>query len=345
MDSSILQTVIGLVFAFAAFSVLVSVLTEAAARYIGLRGEYLLRGIRSLVDGESRFELRLPDLLRRTSRAPAVAEGEPALPMVTRIVEQPMVSRSADKGTLPANAGNAKLSAKDRRAIPSYVSGRSFARALIGVLVPEGTGRTTLDDVRAEIERLEPKNPLRQPLLGLLAEAGDDLAAFRDNVEQWYDDHMARVSGWYKRHVRWISLAFAAVVVVVFNVNVVGMARALYTDEALRDAVVAQAVTTSDCASKTPDACLAELRDQVPTALPLGWSQAPGCESGNCSWLDRHALTDPNRGLVGDLTTFALVLLGWALMALSTLPGARFWFDTLSRLNTLRSTGPKPSSS
>jgi hypothetical protein len=29
-------------------------------------------------------------------------------------------------------------------------------------------------------------------------------------------------------------------------------------------------------------------------------------------------------------------------MTLTLLPGARFWFDALSRLGSLRSTGPKP---
>ena len=38
-----------------------------------------------------------------------------------------------------------------------------------------------------------------------------------------------------------------------------------------------------------------------------------------------------------------LVLLGWGLMVAALIPGARFWFDLLSRLGTLRSTGPRPS--
>ncbi|MET7277312.1 hypothetical protein ABZS29_03700 [Kribbella sp. NPDC005582] len=339
MDSLILQTVIGLVFAFLAFSALISVLTEAVARYIGLRGEYLLRGIRSLVDGKSDFALRLPDLVRRTSQEPAVKPGEPAQPMVTQIVEQPMVSRSADKGAAPANAGNAKLSAKDRRSLPSYVSGRSFARALIGVLVPDSTGTTTIDQVRARVDALEAGNPLKQPLLGLLAEAGSDVAKFRTGVEEWYDDHMARVSGWYKRHVRWISLGLASIVVVLFNVNVIELTRSLYTDEALRGAVIAQATVKSNC-SGTPAECLNDVRQQIRDArasgLPIGWGVTATCSlpDSSCNWVERHGMA--------SVSSFLLTLLGWLLMALATLPGARFWFDALSRLGTLRSSGPKP---
>ncbi|TDD61994.1 hypothetical protein E1263_05090 [Kribbella antibiotica] len=342
MDSLVLQTVIGLLFAFAAFSALVSVLTEAVARYIGLRGEYLLRGIRSLVDGKSDFALKLPDLVRRTSREPEVKPGEPVQPMVTQIVEQPMVSRSADKGAAPANAGNARLSAKDRRSLPSYVSGRSFARALIGVLVPDASGTMTIDEVRAKVDALEAANPLKQPLLSLLAEAGEDLAKFRAGVEEWYDDHMASVSGWYKRHVSWISLALAAIVVVIFNVNAVELTRSLYTDEALRGAVVAQATVNADCPG-TPAECLdnirQDIRDARASGLPIGWGVNATCArpDSSCNWFDRHGL--------GSVSGVLLTLIGWALMALATLPGARFWFDALSRLGTLRSSGPKPRAS
>jgi hypothetical protein len=40
-----------------------------------------------------------------------------------------------------------------------------------------------------------------------------------------------------------------------------------------------------------------------------------------------------------------LVLLGWALTVGALTPGARFWFDLLSKLGSLRSTGPKPPAS
>lgn len=347
MDSLILQTAIGLIFVFAAFAALVSVLTEAAARFIGLRGEYLLRGIRSLVDGESTFELRWRDLLRRTSETPAAVPGETQDPMVTKIVSQPMVSRSADKGAAPANAGNAKLSAKDRRRLPSYVSGRSFARALIGVLVPDMSGRTTIDDISVTVQEMSADNPLKQPLLGLLAEAGDDLVAFRQGVEEWYDDHMARVSGWYKRHVRWISLAFATIVILAFNVNAVEVTRSLYSDQALRASVVTQAVNSSDCGTKDPAVCLNDLQKEIrevrTSGLPLGWGTVPSCAGPtHCNWPEKYGLANPDKGLSHDISYFVVIVLGWVLMILAVVPGARFWFDTLSRLNTLRSTGPKP---
>src|SRR5689334_3006683 len=71
MDSIVLETVIGLVFIFGTFAVLVSLSTELVARFIGLRGEYLLRGVRTLVDGQGHFRLSLGDLFARTAGKPA----------------------------------------------------------------------------------------------------------------------------------------------------------------------------------------------------------------------------------------------------------------------------------
>jgi hypothetical protein len=348
MDSLVIQTVIGLVLVFAALAAVVSVVTEGVARFMGLRGEYLLRGIRSLVDGGGEFKLGLRDLVRLTSLAPSPQPDEPADPIVTQLMRQPIVARTADKGALPANAGNARLSGPARRRLPSYLAGRSFARALLDLLVPNSSGDTTFDQVKAAIIAWPDSNPLKKPLISLLVEAEGDIAKFRQGVEEWYDDHMDRVSGWYKRHVRWISLGVAAVLVVLFNVNAIGITRSLYTDEALRETVVSQAANSADCANKDAGDCLTELREEMQTirasGLPIGWGAVAACATpdASCNWLEQHGLADPDAGTGQDIQTLLLVLAGWLLMVMATVPGARFWFDALSRLGSLRSSGPKP---
>ena len=69
MDSLVLDTVIGIVFVFATFGLLISLLTELIARFMGLRGEYLMRGLRSLVDENPTFRLQWRDLLTLPGRA------------------------------------------------------------------------------------------------------------------------------------------------------------------------------------------------------------------------------------------------------------------------------------
>jgi hypothetical protein len=52
------------------------------------------------------------------------------------------------------------------------------------------------------------------------------------------------------------------------------------------------------------------------------------------------------RGLLsqhgGSFWQFVLVLVGFLLMIIAIVPGAQFWFGLLSKLGTIRSTGPKP---
>ena len=64
--------------------------------------------------------------------------------------------------------------------------------------------------IEENIQKLPPGMPFRQSLQALVKNAGGDVSLFRTSVGQWYDDHMDRVSGWYKRHVAMITLAAGA---------------------------------------------------------------------------------------------------------------------------------------
>ena len=51
LSSPVIDLAIGLTFVFAVTAALASLLTEFIARFLGLRGAYLLSGLRELVDG------------------------------------------------------------------------------------------------------------------------------------------------------------------------------------------------------------------------------------------------------------------------------------------------------
>jgi hypothetical protein len=343
MDSLVLQTAIGLVFVFAAFAAFISVLTEGITRFMGLRGEYLLRGIRTLVDGDSKFSLSIGDIFRRKDGTAT----EPGPHWVTKLMANPLLRVSADKADLPANAGSAKLSGNSRRKLPSYISGRAFSQALIDAIVPDATGTTTMTQIREKIDALPDGSVvLKKRLRALANDAVDDVTKFRSNIEAWYDAHMDRVSGWYKRHVRWILLGIGALAVLLFNLNVLSIGRSLYSDQALRGSLVTEATQASNCGTKDPATCLRDLRtelDHAQTAgLPIGWGTVTQCAATKCNWFDRVGLVDRGKSAGHNVGVVLLVVIGWSLMVVALLPGARFWFDLLSRLGSLRSTGPKP---
>ena len=168
-------------------------------------------------------------------------------------------------------------------------------------------------------------------------------------IEHWYDDQMDRVSGWYKRHIAKWSLALGALLVLILNLNIVAIAQSLYTNEEIRDAVVAVATEATQCdglEGAQLDECLGTLTDQLQrtkdAGLPIGWNVVEQCQPpGACaSFGERYGLLAQGQGWVSWHPL--LVLLGWLLTIVALVPGARFWFDLLGRLGSLRTTGPKP---
>jgi hypothetical protein len=364
-DSLVVDVAIGLVFTFAVLAALTSALTEAVSRYLGLRGDYLLQGLRALVDGDNTPAVETatvheaaagklasaaqPVALWGTGggvQAVAVDGSEQSIGALSSLLlRNALLGNQGVKRALPA--ADVKLTRAMKRDLPSYISGRSFSSAVLALLVPDLTGTTTMATITTEIDKL-PGGVLKKSLQSLAASSAGDINRFRASVESWYDDHMARVSGWYKRHVRWISLAIGLVLVVVANVSALALSRSLYTDQAVRESVVTQAVSSSNCASSDASTCIQQARDAIDKlhagGLPVGWAKVAECQSRKpaCNFWQRYGLTSTSKGIVHPLLATLVLLAGWALTAFALTPGARFWFDILSKLGTLRSTGPKP---
>jgi hypothetical protein len=371
VDSLIVSVAIGLVFSFAVLAAVTSVLTEGVARFLGLRGEYLLRGLRTMLDGDGDFGIfewlkkrradKRPDMSRPlefvapSGQTTAAAAGAPGTvpgseKWVTKVLTHPLISPSGSQGHVIEDVGNKTLTNKQRRKLPPYVSPRSFAQAVLDLAVPDAAGSTSFQSIEKAITDHVDSPVLRTSLLSLLKGTQGDIDQFRGEIERWYDDQMARVSGWYKHHVRWISLVIGLALVLAFNVNAISISRALYGDESLRQAVVTEAAQASNCSTGEGAAsCLQKIDEQVTKAralgLPIGWQRASQCTTGGreCTWAEAYGLGDPDRDHGATDVLFLLTaLLGYVLMVLSLVPGARFWFDLLGRLGSLRSTGPKP---
>lgn len=389
LSSGIIDLAIGLAFVFGVTAALSSVFTELIARFLGLRGAYLLGGLRELLDGTGsqtalddavsnydEMKARVVGAVPATAppaaatappaaaaAAPATSPAEPATKsatgallgspilrsqgMIGQITSRNLTVKPGKRGRpLQMTTGTWKRPWRACRSLPAYISAESFSAAIIDLLVPNAAGKTTMAEVQNGIGELPEWMPtLKSSLQALATNAGQDIDLFRTSVEKWYDDHMSRVSGWYKRHVAKITIVVGAILVLLLNINTLTIGRTLWNSSVVSTAVSSVAAKTTTCQNQSQQDCLAGLQEQLSAAaqagLPIGWATVPACAvpKTSCNWLQQRGILSRYGGSGWHLV---LVLIGFLITITALTPGARFWFDLLGKLGSLRSTGPKP---
>jgi hypothetical protein len=216
---------------------------------------------------------------------------------------------------------------------PSYIPSRTFSLALwnMATYAQEGANAATavsrsLPEIRRTVSQLQ-DSQLKQALLTLMDEAGDDLERARKNVERWYDDAMDRVSGWYKRRSQKFLLAFGFAFAIALNIDSVRIADKLYLDTPRRNAIVATAEGYAAAATKAGSTISSEdvkknYERIQKLGLPIGWTKDEFSQVSGLDWV----------GVLG------LKLVGLLLTGLAVSLGAPFWFDVLNKFMVVRST-------
>jgi hypothetical protein len=230
----------------------------------------------------------------------------------TRRITKPMAA--------PASP-TAKASSHPRP--PAYIPSPHFVNAVLSIGRSAGLGASAglsgWDAIGADLQRQPIAGTVAgQALLEVYHRASGDAVQFRRDAEAWFDDQMERLSGVYKRWSQWVVWAIGISLALALNANSFRMAETLWNDPSSRQSIVAAAgsATTGETVSKAQS-------DIGALPLPLGWN-------GN----GYHHFWGWAIAFLGALITFGAISLG-----------APFWFDTLSRLSRLRSTGAPPPSS
>jgi hypothetical protein len=311
-----LDVAIGLAFVYFVFSMLASGVNEAIASVFALRARYLERGMRSMLEHPG--------------------EGGKLL---GQVVNHPLVRSLVRDANTVADTGKLKKRWKPwRRPLPSYLPSRTFSLALLDTLAPPDGARDRRDALqRLRAALAEPKSDAvkllpddaRKTLESLVVDAGRDHDQLRASIENWFDDTMDRVSGWYKRRTTIILFLIGVVVAGTFNVDSWQLANTFWNNESVRSAVVSQA----EKQAKQPLGKAAKgVSDVEQLKLPIGWKAQ---ESQTTKQADR----DP-RAFPRTPGQYVGKILGLLISAIAISLGAPFWFDLLNRLARLRATGP-----
>lgn len=336
-----LDTAIGLTFIFAITALFCSALVEAYATWTERRARYLVAGLVNMLDSpvsetsDQRERVVPTQVHEQVKQGKQAAEADDSL--TVRLFDQHMLRALQTRRTRPGRDGKVRN--------PQYIPSSVFATALVSTLTSHAdpksgapTARHLVGSLREGIDKLG-ASPVRGTLLQLLDQADQDLEKFRLSLQDWYDAEMGRISGWYKRWARQVLFVVGMLVATVANIDTVSATHTLWVDAPVRAAIVAQATSGNLCAQETGaeqrQACADRALEKVGAAgVPIG--PAPGCPGDVGACLGSSIDVD-NRSVA-----VLLKLLGIALTGVAVSFGAPFWFDALSRLGNLRSSGPKP---
>jgi hypothetical protein len=344
MADEVLSVVIGVVFVFMLFSLFLSASLEAISATLKLRGRALRVALARLIDDPA-----VPVTHGGFGLVDQMVAAKPAAELVADAVDAEAPERHeatfadgdhkpfeplrfADVFCHPLVAGASGKSS------PSYVPLPHFTSALLQALLQERPV-ASVEAVAARVALLPPGS-VRTALEGALLDARGDWDALRAGIDRWYGNAMDRLSGEYKRFSQLITFLLGLLLAASFNIDAIALARQLYADPVMREALAKQA--TQYVAEHPPAAASAA---STPASAPDAEARYRRAVDQWVAARDQLTRTVPGASAAADMPTLQRIRegwLGWVVTALAGMLGAPFWFDLLQKLTNLRGTGPKP---
>jgi hypothetical protein len=314
-----LDVAIGLVFIFFILSIVCSGINEAIASGLRWRARGLERGLWELLQDPS----HATDALDKLKKHPLIK------PMLNPTYKPPSGGTKAHKFDKQG-----RLKPARKTDMPAYIPSRTFVTALLGFeqgVLEVAQGKEVVTGLRKLNESISkiPSEPVREAMTALLHNAQGDSVVFRRNAEQWFDDQMERVSGWYRRRIQKVLWILAFAMAIALNADSLQMAKRLWIEPSVRASLVSQAENASNSGKDTSG-------DLGSLQVPIGWHL-------------KRMSDDPQGFPIGkdrdSIWALLSKLLGLGITGVAISFGAPFWFDTLSKLARLRNGGAPPPAS
>jgi hypothetical protein len=326
LNSTVLDVTIGLVLIYLVLSLFCSAVKEWIARFLALRATALRQGINELLAGGTPTGL-------------AAALHDHPLIDALKPSKAPIVQRL--------------LNNSDEARYPSYISSQTFALAVMDLTTTVsaagslgGSKATLLANLRSSAETTPSGAtsaapvPVPAVIKKILADVNGDSDLMRQRLEQWFDDSMQRVSGWYKRRTQAWLFGIGIVVAFLLNADTLTIVRQLQHDPSVREALVKQADEIVAGAKGLPlDSVQSRIKIGVDSltqaGIGIGWDMP--CAPHRRLFGSMHGTATP-----GGCGSAGASILGLLLTAIALSLGAPFWFDLLNKVTNVRQAGSPP---
>jgi hypothetical protein len=222
--NSYIETGISLILVFFIFSVIAYILQEIIAVNLEYRGKVLWKSMAHIFDG-----------LKTKGRSFLTQEVDPKTAPNTAILYAHAQIQSLKKTA-------------DR--LPSYVPAANFSLALLDLVAQKAPATLAnaplVDKVKAGLTSFASSNGDIYTVLRNLVDTSADVKELQAKIEAWYNEYMDRVTGWYKSHTLLTLRLIALGVTLFFNINVIQLAKDIFTDSEMRGKLVGIAEHVTD---------------------------------------------------------------------------------------------------
>jgi hypothetical protein len=358
-------------FTLALFDIVINAGTEASLIQQQL---YKLRLDLAMLNNNQRkaAQRRMNLILALTRRALVSDLGQAAVNATLETVRSEINRLAVDYPKLQASVEGSLLNVKvQKEQIDSIFS---------AIQNGDNPQESTSNQIRMGIAALAVTHPRLKQILYALINGADEyvwqgesvLLRARQNVEQWFDNSMDRLSGWYKRRAQVFAFTIGFFIALITNVDTILVANQLWRQPELRDTLTTQAelfvIQNQDQVEPVSSGqFILTKADFNAISLPIGWIGNPqplnskglvvgtndimmvcaiipqkGDEiygipiAGNC-----YPIT--NAPYLSDISGWFQKLLGLLITGLAAAQGAPFWFDILKKVVNVRSAGLNPS--
>ena len=183
-----------------------------------------------------------------------------------------------------------------------------------------------------EIDGLSIGTETKYQLKNLWQQAANDKEKFKSLIENWYDDQMDRIAGWYKRKLTFLTFIVGFIIAAMFNVDSIRLTTELVNSDEMRTMLVEGAKSY-----------IANNPDGVNSGSFI--EQRKYIESVNSEMANYNYVLGVEREEGLTFWQNVYVGLGWIITAFAISLGAPFWFDLLNKLMQVRNSVKIPISS
>jgi hypothetical protein len=220
--NKLLETGISLVLIFFIFSIITYVIQELIAVNLKYRSKMLWKSMSQLMDG-------------------FILDGR------VKLLKSMPTGQTPLTNTFYNHAQILSLQ-KDLNRRPNYIPAANFALAIMDIVAKNAPARTgsLFADFQSGLQTfVAHKGNLHEVLKNLLATSAN-LKELQEKIETWFNSYMQRVTGWYESHTVVPVRIIAAILTLVFNINVIKLAKTIYKDDQLRASMVSMAEKMAD---------------------------------------------------------------------------------------------------